>query len=120
MMPSLLKIGQALTMALLLSCKRDKPLPAYVQKIVLRPRDTAAVNAHRNDSAYAVLLAVAALNRIEPQQPYRVIAYQRTDSGTVVSLVPVCDTSPHVGCGGGGGRVFVDSLGRAKVIEGFQ
>jgi hypothetical protein len=27
---------------------------------------------------------------------------------------------PNIGCGGGGGRVFVDALGRAKLVEGFQ
>jgi hypothetical protein len=117
----LLRLGQALAMALSLSCGRDEPVPANANKTIkVPPRDTAAIRAHRNDSAFVVLHAAAALDKIQGRHVLRLKSYQRTDSGTVMSFVAMCGRDYKSPCLGGGGRVFVDSLGKAKVIELYQ
>jgi hypothetical protein len=78
------------------------------------------MRALRNDSAFVVLRAAAALNEVQGHQVLRVESYQRTDSGTVVVMAAVCGPDHKSVCLGGGGCVLVDSLGRAKVLELYQ
>lgn len=119
-MRSLLKMGRLLALALLVSCGRDEPVSANAFKtMAVPPRDTAAINQHRNDSAFVVLRAVAALNKSERQQAYQLVSYQHTDSGTLITIVPKCPPPP-VRCVGGGGKVFVDSVGNARVLQLFR
>jgi hypothetical protein len=114
-----------LIVGITLSCGRDAPVPASATKhILVPPRDTAAIARHRKDSVFIVLRAVAALPKTRPIEGYvgyRLMTYQHTDSGTIMSFVPVvCVSSPTIRCAGGGGRVFVDSLGKAKLIELYR
>ena len=114
---SLPSYGLGLTLAL--SCGRDASAPANaIKQIVVPPRDTAAMKRQNKDSAFVVLHAVAALEKVAPRQVYRLLSYQRTDSATVITLIPVC--RPPIRCVGGGGRVLVDSLGKATVVERFR
>ena len=96
-------------------------MPANAVKIiVVPPRDTASMRAHRNDSAFVVLHAAAALDKIQGQQALRLASYQHTDSGTLVSMVAMCGPDYKSACVGGGGRVFVDSVGTARVFQLFR
>src|SRR5690242_3943177 len=82
-------MAYALIVALTVSCGQDAPSPSNAVKVVVvPPRDTAGVKRQNTDSAFVVLHAVAALESIAPRQAYRLISYQRTDSGAVISLIP--------------------------------
>lgn len=120
MMRSFLTIAQALAGALFVSCGGDERAPRNaVKTIAVPPRDTTAMRAHRNDSAFVVLRALAAMNQRQRQQAYQLTSYRHTDSGTLVTIIPKCPPPP-VRCVGGGGLVLVDSLGKARVLQLFR
>ena len=114
-----------LFLGLVLSCGGDVSPPPYtIKRIPAPPLDTAAIARHRKDSVFIVLRAVAALPKTHPIQGYegyRLMTYRHNDSGTIMTFVPeVCVSSSTIRCFGGGGRVLVDSLGKARVLELFR
>jgi len=64
--------------------------------------------------------AIRALNTPELTRKWRVTVFTRTDSGTVVTLVPARPKNPRTVIMGGGGVVWVPTYIRPCVIERFR
>lgn len=79
-----------------------------------------SVDVWNESRASPVLRAAAALDKIQGRQLLRLENCQRTNSGTVISMSAMCGPDYKSVCIGGGGRVLVDSMGRAKVLQLYR